>query len=181
MTFQLTSIAFEEGRRIPRQYTADGADTSPPLKWSDPPAETRSLALICEDPDAPRGIWTHWIVYNIPAESRELCAGAPSDRILANGTVQGVNDFGKIGYAGPAPPPGKAHRYFIKLYALDQMFDLKADIRREPFLQALKGRICSETQLMGTYARGEEHGISDDPIQKKAQQDRASLYTAPLS
>src|SRR5262245_23628674 len=115
MSMELTSTAFQEGEAIPQQYTGDGKNISPPLKWRDPPAGARSLALICEDPDARRGTFTHWVVFNIPAESRELSEGVPPEATLPNGTVQGANDFGKVGYGGPAPPPGKPHRYFFKL------------------------------------------------------------------
>src|SRR5438046_1261428 len=126
MALELTSAAFEEGEPIPEQYTADGRNASPPLEWQNPPAGIRSLALICEDPDAPRGTFTHWVVFNLPAESQELGEGIPAAATLANGTAQGTNDFGKVGYGGPSPPPGKPHRYFFKLYALDRPLDLQA-------------------------------------------------------
>lgn len=181
MSFELTSTAFEEGQHIPIDYTADGRNVSPPLKWTDPPKGTVCLALVCEDPDAPRGTWCHWIVTNIPAESRELSEAFPRDPILPNGTAQGKNDFGNVGYDGPAPPRGKAHRYFFRLYALNRMLDVRPDTEREAFLRAVKGHVRAEAHLMGTYGRGEVREISDDPIKKKAQQDRASFYTAPLS
>ena len=181
MNFELTSTAFEEGQHIPVDYTGDGRNGSPALKWSDPPAGTCSLALVCEDPDAPHGTWCHWIVANIPAESRELTETFPRQAILANGTVQGTNDFGKVGYDGPAPPPGQRHRYFFRLYALNRMLELGAEADREVLIRAVKGHVRGEAHLMGTYGRADVHQISDDPIEKKIQQDRASIYTAPLS
>ena len=119
MTLELTSTAFADRAAVPKLYTGDGRNASPPLQWREPPAGTHSLALICEDPDAPRGTFTHWVVYNVPAETQELSEGLPAEATLPNGTTQGTNDFGKLGYGGPAPPPGKPHRYFFKLYALD--------------------------------------------------------------
>jgi Raf kinase inhibitor-like YbhB/YbcL family protein len=153
MAIDLSSPAFEEGQPIPKQYTADGRNVSPPLRWSDPPGATRSLALICEDPDAPRGTWTHWVAFNLPAEARELGEGIPPEPTLSDGTVQGTNDFGKIGYGGPSPPPGKPHRYFFKLYALDQQLQLPAGASRNQLLAAVKGHILAEGLLMGTYGR----------------------------
>jgi Raf kinase inhibitor-like YbhB/YbcL family protein len=153
MAFELTSSAFREGESIPRQYTGDGRNLSPPLQWSDPPANTSSLALICEDPDAPRGTFTHWVIFNVPAKSRELKEGIPPEATLPDGTVQGKNDFGKIGYGGPAPPPGKPHRYFFKLYALDRVLELRPGATRSQLLAAMKGHVLDEAQLMGIYGR----------------------------
>ena len=120
MSIELTSTAFQPGETIPKQYTGDGADQSPPLRWSEPPSGTKSLALICDDPDAPRGTWVHWVLFNLPAQTRELEEGVPTTETLGNGAKQGKNDFGNIGYGGPAPPKGKPHRYFFKLYALER-------------------------------------------------------------
>src|SRR5438128_2167054 len=116
---RLVSTAFLEGSPIPRKHTGDGSDVSPPLEWSDVPEGTKSLALICDDPDAPRGTWVHWVVFNIPAERKDLPEAQPPRGSLPSGARQGKNDFGKLGYGGPAPPPGKPHRYMFKLYALD--------------------------------------------------------------
>src|SRR5438067_12090753 len=102
MKLELTSTAFQEGQVIPRQYTGDGPDASPPLRWGEPPEGTKSLALTCEDPDAPRGTWAHWVVWNLPAQAHELGEGVPREARLADGTAQGTNDFGKVGYGGPA-------------------------------------------------------------------------------
>ena len=153
MALQLTSTAFQEGQPIPRQYTGDGQNISPPLKWQDPPAGTRSLALICEDPDAPRGTFTHWLIFNLPAEARELSEGIPAETTLTNGAAQGTNDFGKAGYGGPKPPPGKPHRYIFKLYALDRPLDVQPGATKAQLLAAMKGQVLGEAQLLGTYAR----------------------------
>src|SRR5437879_4876019 len=119
MPFQLTSTAFAEGEPIPAGHTGDGANRSPALAWSDPPPGTKTLALVCEDPDAPRGTWVHWVLFNLPADSRGLAEGASAG-------VQGKNDFGAVGYGGPAPPHGKPHRYFFKLHAVDAELKLPA-------------------------------------------------------
>jgi Raf kinase inhibitor-like YbhB/YbcL family protein len=153
MKIDLSSPAFQEGQTIPKQYTADGKDVSPALKWADAPPGTRGFALICEDPDAPRGTWTHWVLFNLPADVRELEEGVAAKEELANGARQGKNDFGKIGYGGPSPPRGKPHRYYFKLSALDAPLDLKAGATRSQVLAALKGHVLGEGQLMGTYGR----------------------------
>jgi len=114
---------------------------------------TRSFALVCDDPDAPRGTFTHWVVFNLPAESRELSEGVPAEATLPNGTCQGTNGFGKVGYGGPAPPPGKPHHYFFKLYALDGPLDLKPGATKDEVLAAARGHVLGEAQLMGLYAR----------------------------
>src|SRR5262245_21491849 len=113
MAFAIKTTAFSEGSAIPKKYTCDAADISPPLTWANPPAGTQSFALIADDPDAPVGTWTHWILWNVPAESTALPEGVPKDETLSDGTRQGKNDFKRIGYGGPCPPPGKPHRYFF--------------------------------------------------------------------
>jgi Raf kinase inhibitor-like YbhB/YbcL family protein len=153
MTIELTSTAFQSGANIAKQYTGDGADLSPPLSWSEPPSGTKSLALICEDPDAPRGIWVHWVLYNLPAETRELEEGVTTKETLSNGAKQGKNGFGNIGYGGPAPPRGKPHRYFFRLYALDVAVDLSPGATKAQLMDAMKGHILAEGQLMGKYGR----------------------------
>jgi Raf kinase inhibitor-like YbhB/YbcL family protein len=180
MNFLLTSTAFEEGQHIPLDYTADGKDRSPPLKWTDPPAGTRSYVLVCEDPDARRGVFTHWLVYNLPAESRELSEGITHAEGYPNGTLQGLNDGGKVGWKGPSPPKGQSHRYIFVLYALDRTLDLPASARRAELLQAIAGHVLAEARLTAHYGRGEIHEIPDDPLKKKALQDRESIHTAPL-
>jgi Raf kinase inhibitor-like YbhB/YbcL family protein len=150
MALELTSTAFSEGATIPKQYTGDGKDTSPPLRWSDPPGQARSFALICDDPDAPRGTWVHWVLFNLPADTRALSEGVAETHL---GARQGKNDFGKLGYGGPAPPKGRPHRYYFKLYALDAMLDLPAGATKEHLLAAMEGHIVAEGQLMGRYQR----------------------------
>jgi Raf kinase inhibitor-like YbhB/YbcL family protein len=115
MKIKITSTAFSEGQFIPAKYTCDGQDISPPLKWDSVPKETRSIALICDDPDAPRKAWTHWVLYNLPPETRDLAENFPDDETLEDGARQGVTDFGKTGYGGPCPPSGKAHRYYFRI------------------------------------------------------------------
>jgi Raf kinase inhibitor-like YbhB/YbcL family protein len=153
MNLQLTSIAFENGQPIPKRHTGDGEDISPSLAWSDPPKETKTFALICDDPDAPGGTRVHWVVFNLPADARELAEGVPTSATLTNGAKQGTNDFGNHGYGGPAPPRGKPHRYFFKLYALDRTLDLAAGATKDRLLAACQGHILAEAPLMGKYQR----------------------------
>jgi Raf kinase inhibitor-like YbhB/YbcL family protein len=153
MSIKLTSTAFQPGAAIPKQYTADGADLSPPLRWSEPPPSTKSIALICDDPDAPRGTWVHWVLFNLPAQARELEEGVPTSVSQTKGATEGKNDFGNIGYGGPAPPKGKAHRYFFKLYALAVVLELAPGASKAQLESAMKGHIVAEGELIGTYKR----------------------------
>ena len=149
---ELTSPAFNEGAMIPDKYTCDGADVSPPLKWGELPAGTKSLALICDDPDAPVGTWVHWVYYDIPADRQGLPEKvAPHDRPAEDGT-QGKNDFRKIGYGGPCPPGG-THRYYFKLYALDTTLNESPGATKKQVLKAMGNHIIGQTQLMGKYKR----------------------------
>lgn len=152
MEITLRSSAFEEGGMIPRKYTCDGQDISPPLAWDSIPPGTKSLALICDDPDAPRGDWVHWVMFNLPAETRQLPENVPPKKELPNGALQGSNDFRKIGYGGPCPPGG-THRYFFKLYALDTLLKLHAGASKADLLKAMQGHILGQGQLMGKYKR----------------------------
>jgi Raf kinase inhibitor-like YbhB/YbcL family protein len=152
MTLQITSSAFSEGEIIPKRYTCDGPDVSPDLAWNGVPEGTESLALICDDPDAPMGTWVHWVLFNIPPGESELPAEIPPDKILASGARHGINDFRKSGYGGPCPPGG-THRYFFKLYALDTVLDLDSSITKDKLEKAMKGHILAEGQLMGKYKR----------------------------
>jgi len=152
-SFQLTSPAFASAAAIPRQYTCEGADQSPGLKWGNPPVGTVTLALVTNDPDAPVGDWVHWVVWNIPPATHEMPANFPRQPELPNDTRQGRNDFGKIGYNGPCPPPGKTHRYFFRLYAVDTKLDLPAGATRTELGRALQGHILAEAEYMGTYRR----------------------------
>ncbi len=152
-TFELTSTAFEHGATIPVTYTCSDADMSPSLSWSDVPEGTRSFALICEDPDAPIGIWTHWVLYNIPEDRRSLPENVMPGAALQWGAEQGENDFGDAQYGGPCPPPGKPHRYFFRMYALDQELDLEPGASRKDLLNAMKGHMLGQAELMGRYER----------------------------
>jgi Raf kinase inhibitor-like YbhB/YbcL family protein len=150
---QVSSPAFSEGQTIPAKYTADGADRSPELHWGGAPANTQSFAVICEDPDAPRGTWTHWVLFNLPADTTSLAEGVPAEKELSGGARQGKNDFGKVGYGGPSPPKGPPHRYYFKVYALDTKLDLPAGANLAQVLAAIKGHLLAEGQLMGKYGR----------------------------
>jgi Raf kinase inhibitor-like YbhB/YbcL family protein len=152
MAITITSTAFKEGGMIPPQYTCDGDDISPPLAWISIPEGTNSLALICDDPDAPVGTWVHWVLFNLPADVTELPEHVLPEKTLENGAKQGKNDFRKIGYGGPCPPGG-THRYYFKLYALDAVLDAKAGITKKELLRAMEGHILAEGQLMGKYTR----------------------------
>jgi Raf kinase inhibitor-like YbhB/YbcL family protein len=152
-TLQLKTPAFTPGDDIPRALTCDGADMSPALSWSEPPERTQSLALIVEDPDAPRRTWVHWVLYDLPPTERGLPEGLPPKSQLPSGARQGRNDFGKIGYGGPCPPPGPAHRYYFKLYALDKRLDLPAGATRAQVDRAMRGHIVAEADVMGRYRR----------------------------
>ena len=152
MAFELTSTAFVPGKAIPRKYTCDGEDISPPLAWSDPPAGTQSFALICDDPDAPGGTWDHWILYDLSPASRGLPAAVFGDSDLPGGGQHGQNSWKRLDYGGPCPPHG-THRYFFKLYALDSRLDLPGGTTKVQLLVALEGHILAEAELMGTYKR----------------------------
>ena len=152
MKIKVISPAFEEGGMIPSKYTADGQNISPPLKWEGVPDGTKSIALISDDPDAPVGTWVHWVMWNIPAEARELTENIPPDEDLPDGSRQGITDFRSIGYGGPAPPSGM-HRYYFKVYALDMKLDLPSSSKKADLLKAMEGHILAEGQLMGKYKR----------------------------
>lgn len=152
MAINMTSTAFEEGGMIPKQYTCDGVDISPALAWSGIPEGSKSLALICDDPDAPMGTWVHWVLFNLPANTDGLSEDIPSDKTLDNGARHGKNDFRKLGYGGPCPPGG-THRYYFKLYALGTALDLSPGITKAELLKAMEGHILAEGQLMGKYKR----------------------------
>jgi Raf kinase inhibitor-like YbhB/YbcL family protein len=164
MEIKVTSSAFEEGGLIPPRYTCDGADVSPPLQWEpvpegtksmqwEPvPEGTKSIALVSDDPDAPVGTWVHWVLFDLPPETRQLAENIPTDKTLPNGARQGTNDFRKIGYGGPCPPGG-THRYFFKIYALDSFIDLPPGATKQEMLKAMEGHILGQGQLMGKYKR----------------------------
>ncbi len=152
MAIQIESSAFKYGDFIPSKYTCDGINVSPPLKWSDIPEGTKSIALICDDPDAPIGDWVHWVLYNIPPETRELNENIPNERTLKDGSIHGLNDWKKYGYGGPCPPSG-THRYFFKIYALDTKLNLSPGATKKHLLDAMSGHILASGELMGKYQR----------------------------
>lgn len=149
---KLESTAFSANQLIPVTYTCDGADRSPPLSWDTPPPHTQSLVLICDDPDAPRQTWVHWVLFNLPPDLRYLPTGIPHEPQLSNGGVHGITDFRRLGYGGPCPPGG-THRYFFKLYALDIQLDLKPGASKAEVETAMQGHILAHAELMGRYAR----------------------------
>jgi Raf kinase inhibitor-like YbhB/YbcL family protein len=153
VTMQLASPDFPAGGKIPKKFTCDGADRSPQLAWTQAPSGTRSLALIADDPDAPVGIWVHWVVYDLPAGTTSLPQGVAKTETLPDGARQGRNDFKKIGYGGPCPPAGKPHRYFFKLYALDIELGLKAGATKADVERAMKDHVVGQAELMGLYGR----------------------------
>lgn len=153
MGFSLESPAFDAGGNIPVRLTCDGEDVSPVLRWDGAPAGTRSYSLVTEDPDAPGGTFTHWVLYDLPENSRELPANLPQENQLPNGARQGRNSFGKIGYGGPCPPPGPAHRYFFRLYALDAKLALAPGATGEALDRAMQGHVLAQAELMGRYKR----------------------------
>lgn len=152
MALTITSTAFKDGDMIPSQYTCDGRDISPPLAWSGVPEGTRTLALIGDDPDAPGKVWVHWVVFDLPASATGLPEGVPGRGSITGGGTQGKNDFGKTGYGGPCPPSG-THRYYFKLYALDTTLGLPSGATKQQVLDAMKGHVKGEAQLIGKYAR----------------------------
>lgn len=153
MALSITSTAFEEGDKIPDKCTCQGEDISPPLAWSKPPEGTQSFVLIMDDQDAPGGMFTHWVIFNIPSDSRQLAEAIPTQAQLTTGALQGKNNFGRIGYGGPCPPPGRSHRYQFTLCALDQPLDLKAGASKKQVIDAMQGHILAQGQLTGTYQR----------------------------
>jgi Raf kinase inhibitor-like YbhB/YbcL family protein len=153
MAFALSSTSFPREGEIPKKFTCDGADVSPELSWSSPPQGAQSFALIADDPDAPSGTWTHWVLFNVPAATRSLSEGLARIDELPGGERQGRNDFHKIGYNGPCPPPGKAHRYVFKLFVLDKQLDTKPGASRQEVEQAMQGHVLLKAEWMGKYQR----------------------------
>lgn len=149
---KLTSSAFAAEEMIPTRYTCDGEDISPALSWEGIPQGTQSLVLIVDDPDAPGQTFVHWVLYDLPPETRQLPANVPNSEQLPNGGVQGKNDFGKIGYGGPCPPEG-THRYFFKLYALDTQLGLSAGATKAQVEAAMSSHILAAQELIGRYSR----------------------------
>lgn len=153
LTLELISTDFASGGTIPKPLTCDGDDRSPALEWKAPPSGTQSFALIADDPDAPVGTWVHWVIFDLPPNLRSLPQGFPQSEQSADGSRQGTNDFKKIGYGGPCPPPGKPHRYFFKLYALDTKLNLKSGATKKDVERAMQGHILARGEYMGRYSR----------------------------
>jgi Raf kinase inhibitor-like YbhB/YbcL family protein len=153
MSLHFSSTSFSENGMIPAKFTCSGDDLSPHLSWRDAPAATLTFALIMDDPDAPAGTWVHWVLYNVPAGTKELPEGAAKHAQLGDGALEGKSSFGKTAYSGPCPPPGKPHRYFFKLYALDAKLDLKAGATKADLENAMKGHVLAQAQLIGRYER----------------------------
>lgn len=154
---ELTSTAFKTGETLPKKYSCEGEDLSPPLAWSGAPAQTRSFAFIMDDPDAPAGTWVHWVLYDLPPGFQKLSEGLPKNPSLANGAKHGacwgVDSFSRAGYYGPCPPPGKVHRYIFRLYALDKLLGLKPKAAKDEVLSAMKGHVLAQAELTGLYKR----------------------------
>jgi Raf kinase inhibitor-like YbhB/YbcL family protein len=149
----LDTHAFEPGGSIPTPFTCDGRNISPALSWSTPPEGTRSFTLIMDDPDAPGRTWIHWVLYDLPGSERALPEAVEPEGTLASGARQGRNDFGRLGYGGPCPPSGPAHRYYFRLYALDTVLNLKAGAKRAQIDRAIHGHVLAQAELMGRYQR----------------------------
>jgi Raf kinase inhibitor-like YbhB/YbcL family protein len=155
---ELTSDAFAQSQPIPAKYTCVGdtaspsKDISPELTWGEPPAGTQSFALIMEDSDAPNGTWDHWVIFNIPASARGLPESIPANPTLPDGSTSGNNSWGRTGYGGPCPPSG-THRYFFKLYALDEMLAISAGATKGELEKAMVGHILAQGELMGTFTK----------------------------
>ena len=149
----LQSPAFAEGKPVPDKHARDHADDSPELSWSGAPEGTKSFTLVCDDPDAPVGTWVHWVLYELPATARQLPEGVPAEPLLKDGSRQGTNDFKRTGYGGPCPPPGKPHRYFFRLYALDTSLRLAPGKTKAELLKAMEGHVKGQAELVGRYGR----------------------------
>jgi hypothetical protein len=150
---KLKTTSFTPGGFIPKRFTCEGADVSPALAWTDPPLGTQSFAIIEDDPDAPSGTFVHWLVYDLPAAYRKLPEALSGNDQMPGGGRQGTNDFSRTGYSGPCPPPGRPHRYFIRLYALDAILNLRPAATRKELEAAMKGHILAQAELMGRYRR----------------------------
>jgi len=152
MEMRVRSSAFTDGGMIPERYTCDGEGISPPIAWEHVSDNIRSFALICEDPDAPMGTFTHWVVYDLPPDVSELPENVPNKDHLPNGGVHGINSLHKIGYFGPCPPSG-THRYFFKVYALDKKLDIRPGADKDHLMEAMKRHVVAQGQIMGKYQR----------------------------
>lgn len=150
---EIKSDAFNNGNVIPTQYTCDSHDISPTLSWGSVPSGAKSLVLFCDDPDSPSKPWSHWVMFNIPPDKASLPTDVPKKGRLPDGAIQGINDFGRIGYSGPCPPPFGPHRYFFTLYAVDRTINLDENSTKQEVWEAIKGHIIAEAVIFGTYKR----------------------------
>lgn len=153
MAILITSSSFEHGQPIPIRHTDDGVNVSPSLAWTGPPDHAKSHVLICDDPDAPKKVWVHWVAYDVPPTTLMLPEGVPAGPTVPGGGHQGKTDFGSVGYGGPAPPKGKPHRYFFKIFSLDTTLGLPPGATKDEVLKAMEGHVLDEGELMGTYGR----------------------------
>jgi Raf kinase inhibitor-like YbhB/YbcL family protein len=149
----ISAEGFKDGTTIPDVYTCKGKDISPSLSWKEIPAGTKSIALIMDDPDAPGGTFVHWVLYNVPAGTQKMPEGMPYDKTLPDGSMQGMTDFGRTGYGGPCPPPGKPHRYFFKIFALDSMINLPPGASKKQLENVMAGHILAKGEIIGMYKR----------------------------
>jgi len=153
MALKLSSPGWKSGETIPKKYTGDGADVSPPLSFEGVPNGTKAFALICDDPDAPVGTWVHWVIYDVSGTAHGLPEGVPTNASLPDGTLQGRNSWKKSGYGGPSPPPGKPHRYFFRLYALRETLGMGPGLSAKEVETAARAKALESAQLMGIYGR----------------------------
>src|SRR5208283_3338828 len=149
MALRVSSPQWKRGETIPKKYTGDGADVSPPLVFEGTPTGTKAFALICDDPDAPAGTWVHWVIYDIPGTAKGLSEGVPTDASLPDGTHQGRNSWKKSGYGGPSPPPGKPHRYFFRLYALREPLGAAPGLGAKEAEAAARAKSLESAEFMG--------------------------------
>ncbi len=149
----ISTEAFKDGEEIPKKYTCWGSDTSPPLSWTGIPRETKSIVIVMEDPDAGKGTLVHWILFNVPPTMENLPEAIPKSENFPNGSRQGRTDFNEIGYGGPCPPPGKVHRYYFKIYALDKMLDLLPGSSIRQIYESIEGHIIAKGDIVGMFGR----------------------------
>ena len=171
---KLSSPVFENGQSIPALFTHDGDNISPPLHWSDAPKGTQSFAMIVEDPDAPSGVFTHWVIYNLPPVMQALDREVPEGGRYGSQAFQGMNDFHRIGYGGPQPPQGE-HRYFFTLYALDTVLNLQQGVSKNKLLKAMEGHILDKAELMGRYEKQDQPDIARELAEEREHEDAYDL------
>jgi Raf kinase inhibitor-like YbhB/YbcL family protein len=160
--FTVSSKDFGEDAKIPVEHTCDGADRSPSLAWTGAPNESKAFAIVMEDPDASKGTFTHWVVWNVPAGARALDSGVPVKAKLGDGTIQGKNDFARVGYAGPCPPKGPAHRYVFRVFALEAPLEIDEDAPPDDVIAAAKKKSVADAKLTGTYQRSAQGAAKDE-------------------